>query len=76
MAIWVAIECDGRAAVNLWQGAFGKPVLNEWRYKGDTEFHYGAETEWQAREALIQRLIGKVHEYERVIAIEQAKRLT
>lgn len=70
MTIWVAIDSDSRALVQLWRGK-NKP-LNCWIFwRG--EFNYFAETERQAREALIERLQSRVREYESIIAVEKSR---
>lgn len=74
MAIWEAKHCEDEARVVLLKKTPVKNCkLNQWRYAGDAEFYYRAETERQAREALIERLDRLVRAYENIIAVEKSR---
>jgi len=72
MAIWEAIHDENETKVRLHK--WSENVSNEWLWDdGECYHYYIAETERQAREALVERLQTKVREFERVIAIEQTR---
>jgi len=73
MAIWEAVSNGDEAHVRL-NTDYGDPVrINEWFYGSAGVWYYCANTEWQCREALIERLDGLVRKYERIIAVEKMR---
>ena len=74
MSIWTVSHREENARITFRYDIEPEEMgLNEWFYDGDAEFTYHAETEWQCRQALIERLDGLVRKYERIIAVEKTR---
>jgi hypothetical protein len=66
--LWAARDSDHRVEVlqiSLQHSA--RVFTGKWDYEGDCEFWYYAETEAEAKEALMERLTAKIEKYRTVI---------